>query len=115
MLHDPFGRSRLPSGFTREDRVRLLAEAAAALLRGELPSAEARLFVGAAVDAWLRHGGRCGSLEKHYLKVTQKERSRLTSQRLYERCARTATGDDDDGTLEPGNFNQESEDETGNP
>lgn len=98
---DPFGRSALPAGFSREGRVRLIAEAAEALLDGRLPSAPARLFVAGALQAWLREGGRCGALEKDYLRVTQRERSRLTPQRLYARCcASTATDQDDSGSME---------------
>lgn len=101
-LHDPFGRSQMPAGFSRADRVKLIAEAAAALLDGRLPEPAARLFVAGALDAWLRQGSRCGSLERDFLKVTQRERSTLTPQRLYARecSARRATTDDEDGTLE---------------
>lgn len=98
---DPFGRSRLPGDFTREGRVRLIAEAARALLDGRLPSAEARLFLAGAIAAWLEAGGRCGSLERDYLRVTGRPRSRLTPQRLLARCERTATDDDEPGTVEP--------------
>lgn len=96
---DPFGRAGLPADFSRADRVRLLAEAADALVRGELPSVEARLFLGGAIAAWLARGGRVGSLERDYLRVTQVERSRLTPQRLLARCARTTTGDGAAGTI----------------
>lgn len=98
-MHDPFGRSALPPTFDREARVRLIAECATALLAGRPPGAAARLFVGGALQAWLREGGRCGALERDFLRVTQRERSRLTPQRLYARCASTATGQDDPGTM----------------
>lgn len=78
----------------------MVAQAAEALLAGRLPDAPARLFLGGALQAWLREGGRCGALERDYLRVTQRERSRLTPQRLFARCARTATGDNADGTME---------------
>lgn len=81
--------------------MRLIAEAAEALLAGEMPNAAARLFIAGALQAWLREGGRCGALERDYLRVTQRERSRLTPQRLYARCARTATDDETTGTVEP--------------
>lgn len=107
-LHDPFGRSALPSGFTREDRVQLIAECAEALLHGRLPSGPARLFVGGALQAWLREGGRVGDLERSYFRVTQRERSRLTPQRLFARCASTATREDDEGTMEASTLDEPS-------
>lgn len=97
--HDPFGRSATPAGFTREDRVKLIAEAAEALLADRLPHPVARFFLGAALAAWLREGGRLGALERDFLRVTGKERSRLTPARLLARCARTATADDAGGTV----------------
>ena len=48
---------RIPRSLSREGRVELLAEVAAALLRGETPSKEAAMFVGSALSAWLRTGG----------------------------------------------------------
>lgn len=89
----------MPAGFSRADRVRLIGDCARALMRGELPGDAARLFVAGALIAWLEAGGRCGSLERDFLKVTQRERSRVTPQRLYARCARTATPEDDLGTM----------------
>ena len=56
-MNDPFGRSRLPGDFTREGRVKLLAEAFASLLAGELPHPEARMFLASAGMAWLQRGG----------------------------------------------------------
>lgn len=92
--HDPFGRSSLPAGFDRAERVRLIAEAAAALLRGELPAPAARLFLAGALSAWLREGTRCGSLERDFLRVTPRERSTLTPQRLLaQSSASRATPD----------------------
>jgi hypothetical protein len=72
---DLFGRARLPHDFSREDRVRLLGEACEALLRGQLPSVEARLFLGGALNAWLQRGG---SLERDFLRVTGKAGSHHT-------------------------------------
>lgn len=109
-MHDPFGRSRLPADFSREGRVRMLGEAAEALLAGRLPDASARLFLAGALQAWLAQGGRCGSLERDYLRVTQRERSRLTPQRLFARCARTATSDDADGTMESSTTTSDDDD-----
>ena len=97
---DPFGRSHLPPAFDRAARVRLIDELARALLEGREPSAAARLFVAGALSAWLRDGGRCGSLERDFLRVTQRERSKLTPQRLLARCASTATDDDGGDTKE---------------
>lgn len=105
-LHDPFGRSQMPAGFTRADRVRLIAEAAAALLDGRLPEPAARLFVAGALDAWLREGGRIGALERDYFRVAAPARSTHTPARLYARhCsdARTTPGDEADtlGSSQP--------------
>lgn len=109
---DLFGRSALPADLSRSDRVKLVAEAADALLRGELPSAAARMFVGGALSAWLRDGGRVGSLERDFLRVTQGERSRLTPQRLLARCARTTTSDIDASTMQSDQTCTEPDDET---
>ena len=80
---DPFGRvSAPPAGLTREDRVRLLREAADALMQGQLPPAAARLFVGGALLAWLREGG---SLERQYLRVAAPKGSHLTPSALLRR------------------------------
>ena len=65
---DPFGRARLPGDFSREGRVALLGEAFSALLGGELPSPEARMFLASAGIAWLQRGG---SLERDFLRVTK--------------------------------------------
>lgn len=65
---DPFGRVRLPGDFTRAGRVRLLKEAADALVRGEAPPAEAALWLGGALQAWLANG-KPGELERRYLHV----------------------------------------------
>lgn len=96
---DPFGRSRLPADFTREDRVRLLDEVALALLEGRRPSRAAELFVGGALWSWLREGGRCGDLERLYLRVAAPWRSTLTPSRLWERSTLRRTAGDDVGTI----------------
>lgn len=96
---DPFGRSQMPAGFDRAARVRLIDQAAQALLEGRLPDDAARLFVAGALAAWLRDGDRCGSLERDFLKVTQRERSTMTPQRLLARSASRATDDDAGGTM----------------
>ena len=67
-MNDPFNRSRLPQDFSREGRVALLGAAFEALMRGEMPSPEARMFLASAGMAWLQRGG---SLERDYLKVVK--------------------------------------------
>lgn len=80
--HDLFGRARLPDGFTREDRVRLLRTAAAALLAGQAPPRDAALYIGGALDAWLRAGARTGSLERDHLRTTAPRGSHRTAAAL---------------------------------
>ena len=99
--YDPFGRSSLPAGFSREDRIRMIDAVAKALLAGDMPEPAARVFVAGALSAWLREGGRCGSLERDFLRVTQRERSTMTPQRVHARAsACRATGDEGGGKLE---------------
>jgi len=106
---DPFGRvpsEALAIGrdrFSRERRVQLLGQAAQDLvaLAHQLPHPAAALFVGAAIEAWLRTGGALGSLERDHLQVTGPARSRLTPAKLWARCAATATSTADDGTMPP--------------
>jgi hypothetical protein len=52
----------------RTDRVRLLGEAAQALLDGRLPEPAARIFLASAISAWLARGG---NLERDHLKVVK--------------------------------------------
>ncbi len=93
---DPFGRAGLPADFSRADRVRLIAECADALVRGELPSVEARLFLGGAIAAWLARGGRVGDLERHYLRIAAPRSSRHTPSELWRReCSSRGTTDGD--------------------
>ena len=98
---DPFGRSAMPSGFTREDRVRLIHQAAEALLAGRLPDPAARLFLAGALRAWLENGGRIGELERTYLRVAAPRRSTMTPSRVWARdCStRRATDDQAGGTM----------------
>lgn len=77
----------------------MLARAAAELLAGRLPDPAARLFLAGAISSWLREGGRVGDLERRYLQVTAKERSRMTPARLLARCASTATDGGELGTV----------------
>lgn len=76
---DPFAilaGARAPAELPREDRVRLLGEAAQALLEGRMPSDKARLFLGGALVAWLARGG---DLERDYLRVRQRGSHRTPS------------------------------------
>lgn len=113
--HDPFGRSSLPPAFDREARVRLLAEAAEALLAGRLPDPAARLFLAGALQSWLRDGGRLGALERDHLRVAAPHRSTMTAARLYARCSNgRATGDSDADNMGPSETG-EPNDEPGEP
>lgn len=81
MLHDPFGRDvRPPADLDRAGRVRLLHDAAEALLRHELPHAAARAFVGSGLQAWLASGG---DLTGTYWSVTAPRGSHLTPSRVW--------------------------------
>jgi hypothetical protein len=71
--------SRLPEGHEREQRVRWIAETALALIRNELPSHEACVFVGGALMAWLEQGG---DLCREYFRVV-KRASHHTPSYLY--------------------------------
>ena len=59
---DPFGRSRLPATFDRAGRVQLVHECASALLRGELPGIEARLFLASGFESRRGIGARRQSI-----------------------------------------------------
>lgn len=91
----------MPPGFDRAARVRMLAEVAEALLEGRLPARAAALFVAGAVRAWLEHGGRCGALEREYLRVAAPRSSRHTASELWRRecSSRGATHDGEPGTM----------------
>ena len=80
-MNDPFNRSRLPQDFSREGRVALLGAAFEALMRGELPSPEARMFLASAGLAWLARGG---DLQRDYLRVV-KAQSHNTPARIWQR------------------------------
>ena len=98
MLLDPFSRSAMPRDFTREDRVRLLAEAFDALLRGEMPSDEARVFLAGGGIAWL--AGR-GDLERECWRVSAPAGSHRTPAAVWARISssRGATEEMEDGTI----------------
>lgn len=80
-MNDPFNRSRLPQDFSREGRVALLGQAFEALMRGELPSPEARMFLASAGLAWLARGG---DFQRDYLRVV-KAQSHNTPARIWRR------------------------------
>jgi hypothetical protein len=84
---------RRPVGLTREDRVRLIGEAAQALLEGKLPEPAARLFVAGAIAGWLREGG---NLERDYFKIVR-PKSHDTPQRVWQRIASHLDERRDDG------------------
>jgi hypothetical protein len=63
------GGVRAPRGATREDRVRLLGEFAAAVLAGRQPDRASAVFVAGALHAWLERGG---SLERDFLRVRER-------------------------------------------
>jgi hypothetical protein len=65
--------------FNRVHRVALLREFANAMLAGQLPSREAQLFIGSAVQAYLTQGG---DLERDFLRVKAPQGSHLTPQAL---------------------------------
>lgn len=77
---DPFGRARLPHDFSREDRVRLLGEAARDLLAGESPEPAALVFLAGGLTAWLDRGG---DLLRDYWKVKAPPGSHRTPSQLW--------------------------------
>jgi hypothetical protein len=67
-LQEILAGARPPAGFTREDRVRLIGEAAEALLAGRMPEPAARVFLAGALVAWLENSG---DLARDFLRVTK--------------------------------------------
>lgn len=65
----------------RRERVLMVGRAARALMAGEIPDDEARLFVASALAQWLESGG---SLEADYLRVHRRG-SHLTPARIWAR------------------------------
>jgi hypothetical protein len=89
-----------PATFDRAGRVRLIGEAAQALLAGRVPSLEASMFLGGALAAWLETGG---DLARDYLRVV-KAKSHHTPAYIWNQLQ--AHQDerqlpDDDATLAP--------------
>ena len=81
---------------SREGRVKALGEAARALLEGLALDAEVRVFLGAALEAWL---GRGGSLERDYLKVSGPAGSHRTPSSLWRSSSRGGQEDGEDASL----------------
>ena len=88
-----FGRSRLPLTQSVEGRVALLAAAAEALLKDELPGKEARLFLGSALSAWLAQGG---DLARDYLRIVR-AKSHRTASRIFQEIQRENSAHQDEG------------------
>lgn len=88
-LTDAFG-SRPPAALSRRERVRLLGEAAQALMRGELPDVEARLFLAGGLSSWLAQGG---DLLREYWQVKSSRGSHLTAPAVWQSLHRDE-GDD---------------------
>lgn len=65
----------------RARRVHLLGTAFDALLAGQLPPADARLFLAGAGRAWLEQGGRL----EDYLKVVAPKGSHLNPKNIWRR------------------------------
>jgi hypothetical protein len=71
---------RPPAALTRKGRVALLGRCAEALLRGELPDPESRLFLAGGLLAWLTEGG---SLTRHFWKTAARRGSHFTEAALW--------------------------------
>lgn len=100
---------RAPATFDRSGRVRLLGEAAQALLAGRLPGRESALFVGGALLSWLENGG---SLERDFFKVT-KPKSHHTPAAIWQQInAHQDEGQDTEGGLPFDNHQPESEEKS---
>lgn len=91
VLHDPFNRARLPADFSREGRVALLTHAFEALMRGELPSVEARMFLAGGGVSWLREGG---DLVRDYWRVAAPRGSHKRPEVLARQLASGLIGDE---------------------
>lgn len=101
--NDPFGRTRAPRGLTREGRVALLLEAFEALLAGQLPELEARLFLAGGGLAWLSEGRRVGSLERDFWRVSPEAGCTVTPRDIASaiRSSRGATEAEETETIAP--------------
>lgn len=87
-VFEPFGRTRLPLT-PRERRVVLVKEAADALIAGRVPSAEARLFVGAALKQLLQGAGGADPFD-----IRPRQGSHKTPDRILQSLLTKELGDD---------------------
>lgn len=95
--NDPFGRARPPDDFSTDGRVRLLGQAFTALMRGEMPSPQARIFLAAGGMAWLREGG---DLTRDFWRVVT-PKSHRTAARIWQEVGEPHPDErqiDDDGS-----------------
>lgn len=76
----------------RAERVRMIGRTARALMAGELPDDEARLFIASALSQWLASGG---SLEADFLRVHRRG-SHLTPARIWRESSLIADDDSDE-------------------
>jgi hypothetical protein len=97
------GGSSLPEGFSREDRVRLIGDAAKALLDGRMPSREAALFLGAGLWSWLHESGNPSALVRDYWRIGAPNGSHHTPRLLWA-SFKGAQGESEDGSM-PASFN----------
>src|SRR5260221_660739 len=83
--------ARPPASLDREGRVRMIGEAAEALIKGELPARDAALFLGGALLAWLTKGG---SLERDYFKIVR-PKSHVTPSVIWQQLQEAAAHPDE--------------------
>ncbi|MGA8147279.1 MAG: hypothetical protein WB870_06855 [Gallionellaceae bacterium] len=69
------------AGLDREARIRLIGNAATALLKGELPDNEARMFLAGGLLAWLAPDG--GDLCRDHFRVVR-PKSHQTPARIWQ-------------------------------
>src|SRR5262245_10889793 len=79
-LSQVIGPRKAGGALERADRIRLLGEAAQALLEGRMPDRPAALFLGGAIESWLREGG---DLERAYFRVRGPRGSRRTPSAIW--------------------------------
>jgi hypothetical protein len=73
----------LPAEFDREHRVRLIGDAAKALLDGRMPSREAALFLASGLWAWLNESGVPAALVRDYWRIGAPNGSHFTPRLLW--------------------------------
>lgn len=92
-LMNAWSPGRIPAAFNRQMRVRLLGGAFSALLRGEMPTDEQRLFLAGGGLAWLEQGG---DLLGDYWKVRSCRGSHLTPSAVWQSLHRDEEHDSRD-------------------